>query len=120
MEQILKAPLEMIRDCLLEAQVVGHETLKGICGPGAMISDLFHRLTILEVQMTRAYSALFDVISMLRCSEIHALYIRLTHQIICTDLAIANAEGFLNILAIAVFSMLLITLRASWRYSLIP
>ena len=119
MKQILKAPLDMIRDCLSEAQVVGHDTLKGICGPGAMIVDLFHRLTILEGQMTRVYSALFDVISMLQCSEISSLYIRLMHQILCTDFAIANANGFLYISAIAIFSMLLITLRASWRYSLL-
>jgi hypothetical protein len=116
-EGILEDYLELMRTRLEEAEAVGYETIKQKCGPGNNVDSFFSGVTMLESQLTAVRVALSDASDMVSCPKINSLYTSTMHVSVCTDFAAANANGFLMFLLVSISSMILITLRASWRMS---
>jgi hypothetical protein len=116
-EALLEDHLEVMRTVLGEAEVVGYETMEQRCGPGNLVGKFFSGVIMLESQVTAVRVALSDASDMLSCPKINSLYTSAIHESVCTDFAAANANGFLLFLLVSISSMILITLRASWRTS---
>ena len=106
-----------MRTRLGEAEDVGYDFMEQKCGEENHITPFFNGLLQFENQLTAVRVALGDASTMLSCPKINSLYISAVHDSFCTDFAAANANGFILFLLVSMSSMIIVTLRASWRVS---
>lgn len=95
--------------------VLGLQFIERECGPGNQVGKFFGNLTVLNGKFSNVIKAIKDGYDALSCPRVNALYVKTVHEAFCTDFATANASGLVLLIMISVSSMVLITLRASWR-----
>lgn len=104
-----------MRARLDEADAVGFAFMRQVCGQGNKIDLFFNGVRILERKLYSVQASLANTGNALQCPKISMLYSSLMEESVCTDMASANANGFILLLLVAFSNMILITLRASWR-----
>lgn len=117
LEDFLEENLVLMRTRLDEADAIGYENLEELCGEGNHVTPFFMGILELESQLTSVHTGLRDASDMLSCPRINSMYTRAVYVSICTEFAYANATGFVLLLAVTLSTMVLVSLRASWRAS---
>jgi hypothetical protein len=100
---------------LEQADAVGYDTLRDRCGTGNNVDRFFVAVQILEGQLNSVQVSLANAGDTLHCPKINKLYSSVMQDSVCTDMASANANGFVLVLLVAISNMIIISLRASWR-----
>ena len=96
--------------------VLGLDYIEEKCGrDNNQVQLFFTNLNLLNAQFEQVNMAITRSYNALNCPRIHTLYQEAVHQAFCTDVATANTNGLLLLIAISFSGMILITLRASWR-----
>jgi hypothetical protein len=117
LEDLLDENLIIMRARLNEADAVGYDTMKDRCGEGNHIDVFFTGVSNLVGHLALVRNSLGEVTKALACPNINSLYSRSVHGVLCTDVAAASANGFVLLFVVSLASMILVTLRASWRQS---
>jgi hypothetical protein len=107
--------IEVIQQHLSEADAVGHSALRERCGEGNEIDQFFWGVRLLEAHLLSVRDALHTSAEVLACPRLNSLYRRVFHEAICTNVASANASGFVLFMMLTIANMSLITLRSAWR-----
>jgi hypothetical protein len=115
LEAILKERVDEMRLRLDQADAVGYEIMRDRCGTGNNIDRFFVGVRILEGQLHSVQVSLATAGDTLQCPKIHKLYSSVIQDSVCTDMASANANGFVLVILVAISNMILISLRASWK-----
>jgi hypothetical protein len=115
LEAILKENVDEMHYRLEQADAVGYNFLRDQCGPGNNVDRFFVGLRILAGQLYSVQVSLANAGNTLQCPKIHKLYSSVIQDSVCTEMASANANGFVLVLLVAISNMILISLRASWR-----
>ena len=92
---------------------IGRATLIDKCG-GDRLSDLLSGARNLAKLLTAVRRALDSASGTLECERINPIYVEAAHNALCTDVASGTSFGFTLFLVLAVCTMAMITLRASW------
>lgn len=100
---------------LEQAGAVGYDIMRDRCGPGNNVDRFFVGVRILEGQLYSVQVSLANAGDTIQCPNIHKLYSSVIQDSVCTDMASANANGFVLVLLVAISNMIIISLRASWR-----
>jgi hypothetical protein len=115
LQAILKENVDEMRFRLEQADAVGYGTLRDRCGTGNNVDRFFVGIRILEGQLYSVQVSLANAGDTLQCPKIHKLYSSVMQDSVCTDMASANANGFVLVLLVAISNMIIISLRATWR-----
>jgi hypothetical protein len=115
LEAILKERVDEMRYRLEQADAVGYDIMRDRCGTGNNVDRFFVGVRILEGQLYSVQVSLANAGNTLQCPKIHKLYSSVIQDSVCTEMASANANGFVLVLLVAISNMILISLRASWR-----
>jgi hypothetical protein len=115
LQAILKENVDEMRFRLEQADAVGYDIMRDRCGTGNNVDRFFVAVRILEGQLYSVQVSLANAGDTLHCPKIHKLYSSVMQDSVCTDMASANANGFVLVLLVAISNMILISLRASWR-----
>jgi hypothetical protein len=115
LEAIIKETVDEMRFRLEQADAVGYDTMRDRCGTGNNVDRFFAGVRILEEQLYSVQVSLATAGDTLQCPKLHKLYSSVIQESVCTDMASANANGFILVLLVAISNMILVSLRASWR-----
>jgi hypothetical protein len=117
LEDLLNQNVMLLQARIAEAHDVGHDTMREHCGEGNHIDIFFSGIQNLASHLDLVRGSLAEVTTALACPNINSLYSRSVHGVLCTDIAAASANGFVLLFLVSLASMILISLRASWRHS---
>jgi len=116
-QALLRESLEYVATQVNFAKdVLGLDYIEEKCGrDNNQVQLFFTNLNLLNAQFEQVNMAITRSYNALNCPRLHTLYQEAVHQAFCTDVATANTNGLLLLIAISFSGMILITLRASWR-----
>lgn len=87
--------------------------LTAICG-GKDFGSIYGYFTLLTNDYIEFAANATNTMELLKCQQINPMYKELVHEVACTDVPEAAIWAFGTLLVISFFSMVMITLRASW------
>lgn len=87
--------------------------LTAICG-GKDFGSIYGYFTLLTNDYIEFAANATSTMELLNCQQINPMYKELVHEVACTDVPEAAIWAFGTLLVISFFSMVMITLRASW------
>lgn len=117
LEQELQIYIDYIWSHVSLVDSAGRAQLMELCGSESL-NDFLAGLRDLAKLLTSIRRALDSTSSSLSCERINPLYIEVVHVSVCTDTISATSWGFLLFFVIGISTMCMITLRASYRYTI--
>jgi hypothetical protein len=113
LEKMVQDSIDIIWRQISKVDSIGRAKLIEQCG-GEEFIDLISGSRNLAKLLTVMRKALGSASGSLECGRINPLYTQAAHDSVCTDSAAAAAYGFIMFLILAISTMTMISLRASW------
>jgi hypothetical protein len=101
-----------------EIDSIGRTKLVELCG-GTRLTDLLSGARTLAKLLTSVRRSLDSASGSLQCDRMNPIYIQAAHNALCTNAASASAYGFVLFFALAIATMTMISLRASWLRNIV-
>jgi hypothetical protein len=93
--------------------MIAATNLTAICG-GKDFGSMFGYFTLLTNDYSEISANITKTIELLSCNNVNPMYKELVHEVACQDVPEASIWAFSSLLIVSFFSMVMITLRASW------
>jgi hypothetical protein len=113
----LKQAETLLSKYLTTADSIGWKKIEDYCGQGNLIKDFSSSLRENVASLENVQNAVDAIADSLSCSPLHSQYLKL-QDLACNQLTDAISWGFLWFIIIGILSMILVSLRASWRYKI--
>lgn len=97
----------------LRQSMVAATNLTAICG-GRDFGSIFGYFTLLTNDYSAISVNITNTIELLSCNNVNPMYKELVHEVACHDAPEASIWAFSSLFIVSFFSMVMITLRASW------
>jgi len=94
------------------------DDMKTRCGPNNRVDEYKVDIQVIRNEIFGIHKGMAVLHDAFSCPVINSLYVRTVEEGLCTNMASAMTNGFVDITFISVCMMVLITLRAAWRISL--
>ena len=115
LESLVVENVNKVQEKIDQAHAIGSSILSQKCGAGNQIDAFFSGAEGLEGHLRTVMFSLRNAIHTLECPKINALYASAVEDSVCTEVASANASGFVLFFIVGICNMVMISLRASWR-----
>lgn len=93
---------------------IGRADVIDRCGDEENFTAMLTAARNLAKILTAVRRSISDIRESLRCSVINPIYVLASHEVLCTESLNAAVYGFIMFLLVAICTMVMITLRASW------
>jgi hypothetical protein len=117
LDRELQQMLNFIWKSLSQVDSVGQGNLVEYCGADNRLIALIDASRDLAKLLYTAQRAATAVNATLSCESIYPIYDSAVNELICSDTVSASAWGFVLFLCMGIATMGVISLRASWRYT---
>lgn len=114
-QKVLQESLQFIETELDTVKSIDLVTIEQQCGQQSQIQSFYRNIDVLEKEFLDLNKVLKQTYDTLSCPRINSLYGDVVHDALCTDFAVANANGFVLTIVVTLCSMILIGLRSAWR-----
>ena len=118
LERIVQSNIDLIWRQISTVDSIGRATLIDKCG-GDRLSDLLSGARNLAKLLTAVRRALDSASGTLECQRINPIYVEAAHNALCTDIASGTAYGFTLFFVLAICTMAMVSLRASWLRNIV-
>jgi hypothetical protein len=110
--------IDLVWRQISEIDSIGRTKLVELCG-GSRLQDLLSGARTLAKLLTAVRRSLDSATGSLQCDRMNPIYIQAAHNALCTNAASASAYGFVLFFALAIATMTMISLRASWLRNIV-
>jgi hypothetical protein len=113
LEKMVQETIDTIWRQISRVDSIGRAQLIEQCG-GERLTELFAGARNVAKLLTVIRRSLDSASVSLACNRINPIYSEVAHNAVCTDAASAVASGFLMFAILAISTMTIVSLRASW------